>query len=87
MHRSSFRKLCFEMAHLDNALQLHRSEKISETSYPPSLFEKDCQIRCKGGLYPRLETPEQPDEPDVLDAGDVVEHATPGPPPQHPAGY
>jgi hypothetical protein len=23
---SSFRKLCFEMAHLDSALQLHRSE-------------------------------------------------------------
>jgi hypothetical protein len=28
----------FEMVHLGSAVHLHRSEKVSETCYPPSLF-------------------------------------------------
>jgi len=32
-----------------------------------------CEFQNKYGAYPGVETPITPDEPDVLDAGDVVE--------------
>ena len=32
-----------------------------------------CSVGCKRGPYPGVETREQPDKPDALDTGDVVE--------------
>jgi len=61
------------MAHLENALQLHRSEEVSETCYPPSLFGKSLPELVWLGPTPGVETQDILDEPDVFDAGEVVE--------------
>ena len=57
---------------LGHVFHLHRFKKVSEICYPPSLFGNILLYQVQDGGRSGVEIPITPDEPDVLDAVDVL---------------